>query len=65
MRKRLSKVAISVTTPLEQSDDFRRGFSDTIKSAGMEAVWKVKARLEAVRPIVTRRGQIRRLGRGA
>jgi hypothetical protein len=67
MQTHLSKSAISATWPSEQwqSNDFRQGFADTIKSADMDTIRKIKARLEAAKPVVTRNGQIRRLGRGA
>jgi len=43
------------------SIDFWRGFMDIVKTADFETLRKLKARLESVRPIVTRSGQVRRI----
>lgn len=43
------------------SEDFWRGFMDIVKTADFETLRKLKARLESVRPVVTRSGQVRRI----
>lgn len=43
------------------SDEFWRGFMDIVKTADFETLRKLKARLESVRPVVTRSGQVRRI----